>query len=173
MLVRNSIAAAIMAVVPFCLGFAVSDDFWISERGNDILNTISTSDVLDAFEAINHPDAMPIQTWQDQAGTTYQELLSFDQEEWDAMYDTLLREKTGVNSSDVLKRRQTTDQPLFFCTGESKNPYAYTQALKSVVGTVCGLFTYGVGKTAKIQIIKRYDLQDVGGRPVKVIFKYG
>ena len=89
------------------------------------------------------------------------------------MYDTLLDAKTGANSSALLLPRQTQDQQVFFCTGDETDPFAYLYTLKNVAGSICGLFTYGVGKAGKLQIVQGYGFEDVGGKPMQAIFKYG
>ena len=40
-----------------------------------MLSSIDTGGIAYAFEAMGHPDAVPIQTWEDDNGTTYQKLL--------------------------------------------------------------------------------------------------
>jgi hypothetical protein len=73
MLARIGTFAALVALWPLSSGFPVSEDLWISERAKE-LSLVSDSDVLDAFKAMGHPDAVPLQTWEDEDGTTYQEL---------------------------------------------------------------------------------------------------
>ena len=88
------------------------------------------------------------------------------------MHSKLLAEASGNASFEVLLPRQTNDQPLFFCDGATSQPFVYTYVLSGVTGVICTFFHYGITKLGRIQIIERYNLQDVGGAHVKTTFKY-
>ena len=74
MMARFGIFATLVVLWPLSYGLTVSEDFATQKRADNLFSLVRDSDVLAAFLAAGHPDAVPLQSWEDENGTTYQKL---------------------------------------------------------------------------------------------------